>query len=452
MRTPSWKLLLLLVVAIGVLVAAGCGGDDSDGGAEPAAPTEEPAAPSEEPSEEPAAPSEEPSGGEPSGDPILIGISAAQTGILAPYDIQSAQLFQLRIKEINAEGGVLGRPIETEWIDTKSDQPLAASNAEELIGKGASVIIATCDFDFAFPAIDAATKAGIPGVALCASSPKVATPSIVGDTGGSMGLGSDGEGVTMAEWWAENKPDLKRAYIVKDTSLEYSKATADYFQARFLELGGEVCGEDTFVGGTEGLDLSSQVTRLRGAAENCDFIYDGSWEPYGSQFVRAVRDAGVEMPIATNAAVNGTSVTEIAGQISDLYALGFACLRTYCEGSATDEVNTIADAFEAEYGDTLGNHYALPGYRLADVVVGAIERAGDASDGAAIAAELYNSSVEFDFFGTTMRFTEECHRPQPAAYSIEEYQNGVNTQIDTHAAQSIPDIGDGNPCAGDLSG
>lgn len=449
--------MLLLVVAIGVLVAAGCGGDDSGGSAEPAAPSEEPAAPSEEPaapSEEPAAPSEEPAAPseEPSGDPILIGISAAQTGILAPYDIQSAQLFQLRIKEINAEGGVLGRPIETEWIDTKSDQPLAASNAEELIGKGASVIIATCDFDFAFPAIDAARNAGVPGVALCASSPKVATPDIVGDFGGSMGLGSDGEGVTMAEWLRENKPELERVYVVKDTSLEYSKATADYFQARFTELGGTVCGEDTFVGGTEGLDLSSQVTRLRGAIDGCDVIYDGSWEPYGSQFVRAVRDAGVETPIATNAAVNGTSVTEIAGQISDLYALGFACLQTYCEGTQTPEVNDIAAAFEAEYGETLGNHYALPGYRLADVVVGAIERAGTADDGAAIAAELYNSEVEFDFFGTTMRFTEECHRPQPAAYSIEEYQNGVNTQIDTHAAQSIPDIGDGNPCAGDLTG
>lgn len=255
----------------------------------------------------------------------------------------------------------------------------------------------------------------------------------------------------MAEWWAENKPDLKRAYIVKDTSLEYSKATADYFQARFLELGGEVCGEDTFVGGTEGLDLSSQVTRLRGAAEGCDFIYDGSWEPYGSQFVRAVRDAGVELPIATNAAVNGTSVTEIAGQISELYALGFACLQTYCDGTQAPEVTEIADAFQAEYGDSLGNHYALPGYRLADVVVGAIERAGS-TDGAAIAAELFNSSVEFDFFGNQMHFSETCHRPQPAAYSIEQYTGGADTQIDTWAVQSIPDIGDGNPCAGDLTG
>ena len=65
----------------------------------------------------------------------------------------------MRIEQINEAGGVLGRPLETQWIDTKSDQPQAATNAEELIGNGAVVIIATCDFDFSFPAIQAAGSA-----------------------------------------------------------------------------------------------------------------------------------------------------------------------------------------------------------------------------------------------------------------------------------------------------
>src|SRR6266540_3751941 len=109
---------------------------------------------------------------------ILIGISAAKTGILAPYDLQSGQLFQLRIKQINKAGGVLGKQINVQWIDTKSDKPTAATNAEELISKGAVTIIATCDFDFSFPAINAARGHKVPGIALCASSPKVATPAI----------------------------------------------------------------------------------------------------------------------------------------------------------------------------------------------------------------------------------------------------------------------------------
>src|SRR6059058_3513197 len=85
---------------------------------------------------------------------ILIGISTAKTGILAPYDLQASQLFEMRIKQINKAGGVLGKKLAVQWIDTKSDKPTAATNAEELIGKGAVAIVATCDFDFSFPAIN----------------------------------------------------------------------------------------------------------------------------------------------------------------------------------------------------------------------------------------------------------------------------------------------------------
>jgi branched-chain amino acid transport system substrate-binding protein len=384
-------------------------------------------------------------GGQASGS-ILIGISAAKTGILAPYDLQAAQLFQMRIAQINKAGGVLGKQIKVQWIDTKTDKPTAATNAQELIGKGAVAIVATCDFDYSFPAINAAASKKVPGVALCASSPKVATPAIVTAYGGSMGLGSDAEGVTMAEWMRKAKPQWKSAYVFKDTSLEYSKATADYFKARWTQLGGKVCGEDTFVGGPN-LDLSSQITRLRGKVKGCDAIFDGSWQPYGSQLVRAIRDAGIQTPITTNASVNGTLVTQVAGKVSNFYAEGFACLPTYCSGTQTPLVRTIAKQFQATYKTPLGNHYALPGYALADALVAAIKSAGS-TDGEKIAAALFGGKVTINYFGNKMRFTEKCHRPQPAAYSIEQFTNGKDKQIGTHAVQSIPDIGDGSPCSG----
>jgi branched-chain amino acid transport system substrate-binding protein len=378
--------------------------------------------------------------------PILIGISAAKTGILAPYDLQAGQLFQMRIAQINKSGGVLGRKINVQWIDTKSDKPTAATNAEELISKGAVAIIATCDFDFSFPAINAAKNHKVPGIALCASSPKVATPAIVGDYGGSMGLGSDSEGTAGAEWFRKNKPSLKRVYVFKDTSLEYSKATADYFKARWTQLGGTVCGEDTFVGGAN-LDLSSQITRLRGKVKGCDVIYDGSWQPFGSQLVRAVRSAGINTAILTNASVNGTLVRSVAGKVSNFYALGFACLPTYCTGTQTPQVRTIARQFQALYKVPLGNHYALPGYALADAIVAAIKAAGG-TDGTKMAKALFGGPVRVNYFGTPMKFTAKCHRPQPAAYSVEQFTNGVDKQIGTQKVQQVPNIGDGSPCYG----
>src|SRR2546421_436745 len=178
-------------------------------------------------------------GGGKAGGTILIGISTAKTGILAPYDLQASQLFQMRINQINKAGGVLGKKLKVQWIDTKSDKPTAATNAEELIGKGAVAIVATCDFDYSFPAINAAHSHKVPGIALCASSPKVATPAIVGPYGGAMGLGSDAEGGTMGEWMRQNRPQWKRGHAFKDTPLEDSKATAGYIKARLLQPGGQ---------------------------------------------------------------------------------------------------------------------------------------------------------------------------------------------------------------------
>ena len=261
-----------------------------------------------------------------------------------------------------------------------------------------------------------------------------------------MGLGSDAEGATMAEWMRAKKPQWKSVYVFKDNSLEYSKATADYFKARWTALGGKVCGEDTFVGGPN-LDLSSQITRLRGKVSGCDAIFDGSWQPFGSQLIKSIRAAGIKTPITTNASVNGVLVNQVAGNVSNFYAEGFACLPTYCNGTQTPQVRTIAAQFKATYHTPLGNHYALPGYALADALVAAIKKAGS-TNGTKIAAALYGGKVTVNYFGTKMKFTTKCHRPQPAAYSIEQWTNGKDKQIDHWKLKSVPNIGDGSPCSG----
>ena len=45
-----------------------------------------------------------------------------------------------------------------------------------------------------------------------------------------------------------------------------------------------------------------------------------------------------------------------------------------------------------------------------------------------------------------LQFTEACHRPQPASYSIEQFTKGKSEQVGDAAVDSVPDIGDDNPC------
>lgn len=382
---------------------------------------------------------------------ILIGISAAKTSILAPYDLQPGQAFTMRIEEINKAGGVLGKKLRVQWIDTKSDKALAATNAEELISKGAVAIIATCDFDYSFPAINAARNHKVLGLALCASSPKVATPAIVGPYGGSFGEGSDTEGATMAEWLRKAKPAWKRAYVLKDTSLEYSKATADYFVARWKQLGGTISGNDTFVSAPS-LDISSQVTRLRGKLSQTDVIFNGSWLPGGATAIRQIRDAGIRLPIAGNNSIDGTLLVQVAGKISNYYTVGSVCIPSYCSGKVTPGVQKFFDNFKKRFGVTLTSHYPTRGYDEATAVVAAIRKAGS-TDGPKIAEALFGKGPKgkglvINTLSGPQRFTQKCHRPQPATHVIEHYTNGKAKAIAVWPVRSIPNIGDGSSCSG----
>jgi branched-chain amino acid transport system substrate-binding protein len=355
-------------------------------------------------------------------------------------------MLQMRLEEINKEGGVLGgRKFQVKWLDTESDRPRAGTNARQLIDEGADVIIATCDFDFAFPALQAAMESEVLGMALCASAPIVANPDTVGQTGGSMGQGADAEGVAMANFLNEEHPDMKSAYIFTDTFLQYNKETASYFKAQWQELGGEICGEDDFVG-DETLNLAPHITRLRGVVDQCDVIYVGSIVPAGAQLVRAAREAGIDTTFATNVAVNGTTVGEIAGGVSGLYSMSHTCLPSYCDG-AKDEVIAISRRFEQRWGSEPVESYSIVPYDLGTAIAAAIDKAGS-TEGTELADALFNQDIVIETVVPPGRkqFTTECHRPQPAEFSIELWEDGQARQVGTAPVDSIPDTGDPNTC------
>src|SRR4051795_7152902 len=80
--------------------------------------------------------------------PIVIGAAIAQSGFIAAYDTDPAKAAEMAIEDLNAKGGVLGRPLKMMYRDTKSDIAGGAVAAQELLDAGAKVIIVTGDFDF----------------------------------------------------------------------------------------------------------------------------------------------------------------------------------------------------------------------------------------------------------------------------------------------------------------
>jgi urea transport system substrate-binding protein len=71
----------------------------------------------------------------PSGPPIKVGILHSRTGTMAISERSVIDATVLAIEELNARGGVLGRPVEAVIEDGRSDAAAFAAGAEKLIAK-----------------------------------------------------------------------------------------------------------------------------------------------------------------------------------------------------------------------------------------------------------------------------------------------------------------------------
>src|ERR1035437_9712409 len=112
---------------------------------------------------------------------IVIGLALAMSGPLAPFDVEPSVAAKMRAQEINAQGGIDGRKLKLILEDTRSDKTQAGTVATDLIAKGASALITTCDFDYSAPADLLAQAAKIPAISICGSDPKLADKKTLGD-------------------------------------------------------------------------------------------------------------------------------------------------------------------------------------------------------------------------------------------------------------------------------
>src|SRR3954464_2682250 len=66
-------------------------------------------------------------------DPIRVGVVTPLSGTYAPIGKQVRWGAELAVKEINAAGGVKGRPFELIFEDEEANPPVAVRKAEKLI-------------------------------------------------------------------------------------------------------------------------------------------------------------------------------------------------------------------------------------------------------------------------------------------------------------------------------
>src|SRR5271154_4869234 len=70
---------------------------------------------------------------EASGEPVTIGVSGPLTGQNAQYGAQWKKGFDLALEEVNAKGGVKGRPLQYVFEDSQADPRQTVAIAQKFV-------------------------------------------------------------------------------------------------------------------------------------------------------------------------------------------------------------------------------------------------------------------------------------------------------------------------------
>ncbi len=356
--------------------------------------------------------------------PIIIGYPTDLKGNMAPFDGPALAAAQLQIKKINARGGVNGRPLQLITCDTQNSNPAKSKAcAASLIAKGAVIGMATCDVEYAAPAVQTFINKGMLTVAPCIGTDQMG-PKRFGPKGKlafSYGNVAQDEGAAMAEW-AYHTKHWKTAALATNNLLVYFKTVVQAFKSRFTALGGKIVDQESFTTGQN--DVGNAVSRLNGVKADVIVTSTSFGELPG--LVSGLRSLGNETPIFNSWAGDGTYWVTKNPEVTNYYAVTFASI---AGDDPNPAVNAMAKAVKAGTGGFVTGAAAIDG------IVAAIKRSGGSTNGARLAATMEKFKKVPTISGL-VSFSPRYHTVFGRQYRVIEINNNVLKRVGSVTATS----------------
>ena len=347
---------------------------------------------------------------------LVIGFATAETGFMQAYDKPAQDAAMIRIEEINAAGGLLGKPIKVVTADTKTDRAEGAKAGLSVVDQGADLVVVSCDYDFGSPAALAAESSGKVSFFLCAESIKAGIQG-VGPHSFSASVLAPVQGAAMAQWAYQEK-GARTFYRLLDTWTVYNKGVCDGFDWAVPQLAdAKLVGQDTFK--NEDASIAAQISRIKALPQEPDAIMLCTMMPGAVSAVKQLRAAGINSMILNGSSMDGSYWLSAVPDLSNFFVAVQGSI--YGDDPSAD-VNAFNKLFAEKTGAAPSSQYAYPGYVMVDVWAKAVERAGSA-DADDVVAELEKMDGEPTLFGPRT-FTPELHHQNKATYKIIEVKGG----------------------------
>ncbi|MDO5604395.1 MAG: ABC transporter substrate-binding protein [Paracoccus sp. (in: a-proteobacteria)] len=345
--------------------------------------------------------------------PIKLGALYNLTGGMSSLDGPSLAGAQLAVKQINADGGLLGRQVEIIAPDGKTDQQETAINAQRVLSEGIVAGFGQSDTTFVMAGAPLFQDAGIPFLTSGATHPEL--PAWVGDNMFMTAFGDDDQSFAIADY-AMDDLGYQSFAVWTDQSMDFTKALTAFFKQRVGEKGGTIVAEDSFMIGDT--DFSAQIARLAAISPAPDAVFISAIPAEAGLTVKQIREAGITMPIVSGDGFDTQLVSTMPGP--DLANDVWFSTHTYLADDRPEVAKFIED-YTAEYGHPPENSFAPLGYDAVMLLADAIGRAQSA-DPAAI-REALAQTRDFDAVTGTISYTRDTMVP-PKPISIISVQGG----------------------------
>lgn len=346
--------------------------------------------------------------------PIKIGGLAPLTGAVSVYGIAANNGAKLAFDEINAAGGILGRPVEFISYDEKGDATEAINAYNRLVNE--DEVVALVGDVTSGPSIAVAQRAVKDGLPMISPTGTSAEITKQGPNVFRACFIDENQGDIMGSFVAENLK-LKKVAIFYNVSDNYSQGLADAFTKRVEADGIEVVANESYSGGDT--DFKAQLTKILDAGP--ELLYIPNYYNDNILIVRQARQVGLEdVVFAGGDGWDGILDENVIGEGKN-DADGAFFTNHYAADDPADKVQDFLKNYRDAY-DMEAVSFAALGYDAAKLLAQAIEAAGSTDKEA-----ITKAMKEISYDGVTGTITFDDNNNPIKAVTIIEIKDGAYT-------------------------
>ena len=349
-------------------------------------------------------------------EPIKLGEFGPFTGKDAALGQLSHRGVQMAVDELNARGGLLGRPVVVLQEDNQSKRGDSATIAKKLVGREKVVaLICTGTSADCLEAAPIAQAAHLPLVASLATATEVTEKR---DYIFRTCFIDPFQGAVLAKFTASNL-NARRVALLTSVSSSYSVGLSKIFRERFAALGGQIVADQKYSEGDK--DFRAQLTAIKAARPDA-IAATGNYTE-AALICKQARELGLTLPILGGDGWEAPELFEIGGRAVD----GTYYSTHFTPESDAPAVRDFVQKYAARFNGERPDGTAPLAYDATMVIAAAITRAGT-TEGPKLRDAL---AATKNFPGVTGHITIDAQRNASKPAVMLAVKNGQATYVET---------------------